>query len=336
MRRYVATPGGGIDGLGVETVAPVQPGRGQVLVAMKAASLNYRDLMILGGQYPGMDATPIVPLSDGAGEVIAIGADVSRFKVGDRVAAIFLQSFTGGAMADADVGSALGGGIDGVLAEQCLFAEQGLVAIPDHLSYEEAATLPCAGVTAWNALFGARSLVAGQTVLTLGTGGVSIFALQFALAAGARVIATSSNDEKLDRVRTMGASNIINYAATPEWGAEVRRLTGGRGVDTVVEVGGPGTLARSIEATARDGIVQLIGVLSFAQIDPLPILTGGVTVRGFMVGSREMFEAMNRAISQHRIVPVIDRVFAFDEAPAALAHLQSAAHFGKVVIRIAD
>lgn len=336
MQRYVATPGGGIDGLRVETVAPLHPRRGQVLVAMKAASLNYRDLMILGGHYPGMDATPIVPLSDGAGEVIAVGAEVSRFKVGDRVAGIFLQSFMGGTVTDAHIGSALGGAIDGVLAEQCLFAEQGLIAIPEHLSFEEAATLPCAGVTAWNALFGARSLVAGQTVLTLGTGGVSIFAMQFALAAGARVIATSSSDTKLDRVRAMGVSDIINYTGMPEWGAEVRRLTGGRGVDTVVEVGGPGTLARSIEATARDGIVQLIGVLSFAQIDPLPILTGGVTVRGFMVGSREMFEAMSRAISQHRIVPMIDRVFAFDEAAAAFAHLQSAAHFGKIVIRIAD
>ncbi len=336
MQRYVATPGGGIDGLRVETAAPLHPGRGQVLVAMKAASLNYRDHMILDGHYSGMDATPIVPLSDGAGEVIAIGANVSRFKVGDRVAGIFLQSFMGGTVTDADIGSALGGAIDGVLAEQCLFAEQGLVAIPDHLSFEEAATLPCAGVTAWNALFGARCLVAGQTVLTLGTGGVSIFAIQFALAVGARVIATSSSDTKLARVRAMGVSDIINYAAVPEWGAEVRRLTGGRGVDTVVEVGGPGTLARSIEATARDGIVQLIGVLSFAQIDPMPILTGGVTVRGFMVGSRAMFEAMNQAISQHRIVPVIDRVFAFEEAADAFAHLQSAAHFGKVVIRIAD
>lgn len=336
MRRYVVTPGEGIEGLKIETAAPPQPARGQVLVAMKAASLNYRDLMILGGQYPGMDATPVVPLSDGTGEVIAIGEGVSRFAVGDRVAGIFLQSWAGGTITDADIGSALGGGIDGVLAEQCLFSEQGLVAIPDHLTYEQAATLPCAGVTAWNALFGARSLIAGQTVLTLGTGGVSMFAIQFALAAGARVIATSSSDAKLARVRDMGVADTINYSATPEWGAEARRLTGGRGVDTVVEVGGPGTLAKSIEATVRDGIVQLIGVLSFAQIDPLPILTSGIMVRGFMVGSREMFEAMNRAVSQHKIVPVIDRVFPFEDAAAAYAHIQSAGHFGKVVIRIAD
>lgn len=335
MRRYMITPGAGIDSLTLVDCPRPEPGPGQLLVALKAASLNYRDLLIADGLYPGGGAGGIVPLSDGAGEVVAIGEGCSRFKVGDRVAGIFMQSWTGGEIADADLASALGGSIDGVLSEYRLFDERGLVSIPDALSFEEAATLPCAAVTAWNALFGMKPIMAGQTVLTLGTGGVSMFALQFAHAAGARVIATSSSDEKLARARALGAAETINYRTTEDWASEVRRLTDGRGIDMVVEVGGPGTLGQSIAATARGGSVQMIGVLSFAQIDPLPILTGGVIVRGLMVGSGEMFEAMNRAIVANDIKPVIDHRFTFDDAASAYRHLRSAGHFGKVVIGIA-
>ena len=334
MRKYEIVPGSGPDGLKLIDADRPEPGDGEVLVRIRATSLNFRDLMIAGGMYPGGTDTPVVPLSDGAGEVVSVGRGVTGFAAGDRVSGIFMQSWIGGGIVDADVGSALGGAIDGVLAEYRVFHQSGLVHIPAHLSFEEAATLPCAAVTAWNALFGLQSLKPGQTVLTLGTGGVSMFALQFAVASGARVIATSSSDEKLARARALGASETINYRQTPDWEAEVRKLTDGRGVDTVVEVGGPGTLARSIASTARDGSVQMIGVLSMAEIDPLPILTGGVVVRGLMVGSREMFEAMNRAIDTHQIKPVIDRTFAFEDAADAYRHLQSAQHFGKVVIAL--
>ncbi len=335
MRRYLIRPGAGPESLTIQDVGIPSPERGQVLVRLRAASLNFRDLLIARGQYPGGAATSIVPLSDGAGEVVAIGAGCARLAVGDRVAGIFMQSWVGGKIVDADLGSALGGAIDGVLAEYRLFDEAGLVRLPDHLSFEEGATLPCAAVTAWNALFGLRPLLPGQTVLTLGTGGVSTFAIQLAHAAGARVIATSSDDAKLAKARALGASETINYRASPEWDAEVRRLTGGHGVNLVVEVGGPGTLQRSIASTARGGVVQMIGVLSMAEIDPLPILTGGVLVRGLMVGSREMFEAMNEAIAAHRLHPEIDRVFSFSEAMEAYSHLAAAGHVGKVVVTTA-
>ena len=334
MGQFTISPGAGADSLVLAEAARPDPGRGQVVVRVRATSLNFRDLMIANGHYPGGSDVSIIPLSDGAGEVVAVGADCTRFAVGDRVAGIFMQSWLGGDMVDADTASAMGGAIDGMLAEYRRLDESGLVAIPEHLSFEEAATLPCAAVTAWNALFGSRPIKPGQTVLTLGTGGVSIFAIQFAQAAGARVIATSSSEEKLDRVRAMGVSETINYRAVPDWQDEVRRLTDGRGVDKVVEVGGPGTLARSIAATARGGSVEMIGVLSMAQIDPLPILTGGISVRGLMVGSREMFEAMNRMLTMHQIRPAIDRVFDFDAAPEAYRHLQAAQHFGKVVVTV--
>jgi NADPH:quinone reductase-like Zn-dependent oxidoreductase len=215
-----------------------------------------------------------------------------------------------------------------------VFAQDGLVQLPPHLSYQQGATLPCAAVTAWNALYGLKPLLPGQTVLLLGTGGVSSFALQFAVAAGARVIITSSSDEKLARAKALGATDGINYKSTPDWAAEVRRLTDGRGVDHVVEVGGPGTLQQSIASARLGGVVSLIGVLTRGQIDPLPILGGGVIVRGLFVGSRSMFEDMNRAIAMHRIEPVIDRVFGFEEAKAAYSALKAATHLGKLVISI--
>ena len=335
MRLYRLPQTTGIDDLTRGEAATPRPGRGQVLVRMRAASLNFRDLAVATGKYMMSRLPPdLVPLSDGAGEVVELGEDVTRVAVGDRVCGVFMQSWTGGEMEPADATSALGGAIDGVLAEHVVFDERGLVAVPAHLSFEQAATLPCAAVTAWNALFGMHPLIAGQSVLVLGTGGVSTFALQFARAAGARVIATSSSDEKLERARAMGASDGVNYKANPDWQMAVRDLTGGRGVDHVVEVGGPGTLQRSVQATRGGGTVTLIGVLTRGTLDPLAVFAGGAIIRPIYVGSRQMFEAMNRAIEVNRIVPVVDRVFAFEEAREAYRHLKGATHVGKVVVTI--
>ena len=335
MRSYKLPTATSLDDLALVEVDQPRPGRGQVLVRLRAASLNYRDLMIATGRYGRGDVTPgLVPLSDGAGEVAEVGPEVTRFRTGERVAGLFMQSWIGGAIRPDDFKSALGGSVDGVLAESRVFDEAGLVPLPSHLSFAEGATLPCAAVTAWNALYGAKPIASGDTVLILGTGGVSIFALQFARAAGARVIATSSSDDKLVRVRALGASDGINYRTTPEWEREVRRLTDGRGVDHVVEVGGAGTLPKSIASAALGGHVHLIGVLTEGRIDPTPILRGGVTVRGVYVGSREMFEAMNRAIALHGLTPVIDETFPFPDAKAAYRHLESGSHLGKVVIAI--
>jgi NADPH:quinone reductase-like Zn-dependent oxidoreductase len=246
-----------------------------------------------------------------------------------------MQGWLGGEQEPSHGATALGGAIDGVLAEYVVFDQQGLVHVPAHLSYRQAATLPCAAVTAWHALTGLKPVGPGQTVLVLGTGGVSMFGLQLAKAAGARVIATSSSDEKLARVKALGASDGINYKAVEDWHKAVRALTDGCGVDHVVEVGGPGTLQRSIGAARLGGVVSLIGVLSRGQVDPLAILAGGVIVQGVFVGSRQMFEAMNRAIAAHRIEPVIDRVFAFEAAREAYRHMKAATHIGKIVIEIA-
>ncbi len=335
MRLYRLPRQTGFDDLTLTHADLPACGRGQALVRMRAASLNFRDLSVATGKYM-MSALPpdLVPLSDGAGEVVEIGEGVSRVKPGDRVAGTFMQGWLGGEMEPSHGGTALGGAIDGVLAEYVVFDAAGLVTIPEHLSYEQAATLPCAAVTAWNALFGLHPLQPGQTVLILGTGGVSIFALQFAHAAGARVIATSSSDEKLARAQALGASDGINYKAVPEWQAKVRDLTDGRGVDHVVEVGGPGTLQRSLGAARQGGVVTLIGVLTRGQVDPLAIFGSGAMVRPIYVGSRQMFEAMNRAITLHRIEPVIDRMFPFESAPEAYRALKGATHVGKIVISI--
>jgi NADPH:quinone reductase-like Zn-dependent oxidoreductase len=335
MKLYRFPKPAGIDTLTLAERDTPRPARGQVLVRMRAASLNYRDLMVASGRYArGAAPENLVPLSDGAGEVVEVGSDVTRVKPGDRVAGIFMQSWVGGAITAADGASALGGAIDGVLAEYVLFDQNGLVHLPTHLSFEQGATLPCAAVTAWNALFGGHPLVSGQSVLVLGTGGVSIFALQLAHAAGARVIATSSSDEKLTRARDLGASDGVNYKQHPEWQEQVRALTDGEGVDHVVEVGGAGTLPRSVAATRIGGQVHLIGVLTGGEINPTPVMRSSLILRGIYVGSRQMFEALNRAVALHRIVPVIDRVFPFAEAREAYRHLQAQGHVGKVVIRI--
>ncbi|MGE0223037.1 MAG: NAD(P)-dependent alcohol dehydrogenase [Acetobacteraceae bacterium] len=336
MKFYCFPKAAGIDTLELREGPTPKPSRGQILVRMRATSLNYRDLNVAKGS-PARGPLPanLVPLSDGAGEVVETGADVSRVQVGDRVAGLFMQDWLGGEIEPYHVDSSRGGSIDGVLAEYVVFSQDGVVRLPDHLSFEEGATLPCAGVTAWNALYAGHPLRSGESVLVLGTGGVSIFALQFAHAAGARVIATSSSDEKLARAKSLGASDGINYREHPEWHQEVLRLTGGRGVDHVVEVGGAGTLQRSVEAVRMGGQVHLIGVLTGGgEINPTPVLRRNLRLRGIYVGSRQMFEAMNQAVSLHRIRPAIDRVFPFSEAKEAYRALASQAHVGKVVIRI--
>ncbi|GIW87654.1 MAG: NADPH:quinone oxidoreductase [Isosphaeraceae bacterium] len=319
----------------VERPDPVV-GPGQVLVEVAAVSLNYRDLMMVRGAYNPRLAVPRIACSDAAGRVAAVGPGVARWKVGDRVIGTFFQGWDDGPVSEPRVARALGGEVDGVLAERVVFDEGGLVATPGHLSDEEAATLPCAGLTAWNALFeGSAPVRPGEVVLTQGTGGVSLFAVQMGVMAGARVIVTSSRDDKLERAQRLGAAQGINYVQEPEWDQRARALSGGAGVDHLVELGGAGTLARSIRATRMGGQVHVIGVLSGAgEVNPIPILMRSVRLRGIFVGSRAMFERMNRAIEAHGLRPVVDRVFPFDEAPAAYAHLASGQHFGKVVVRV--
>jgi NADPH:quinone reductase-like Zn-dependent oxidoreductase len=275
-------------------------------------------------------------LSDGAGEVVAVGSAVKKFKVGDRVAGCFFQGWQSGRFVAEMHRTALGGAVDGVLAEQVRFHEHGLVFLPDGYSFEEGATLPCAAVTAWQALFVRGALVPGETVLLLGTGGVSIFGLQFAKAAGAKVIITSSSDEKLERARKLGADEVINYKLDQDWGKTAARLSGTGGVDHVVEVGGAGTLAQSIRACGFGGKIELIGILAGreAATEVFPIVTKGAAIFGIYVGSREMFENLNRALERSGIKPVIDKVFPFESAGEAFEHLKSGSHFGKVVIKI--
>ena len=335
MKVYAITDGFGLDNLRqVERTQP-EPGPGQVLLKIMAAALNYRDLLVIKGAYNPKMPLPRVPCSDAVGEVVALGAGVSRVKAGQRVAGIFMPGWLEGELDDAKAKTALGGSVDGLLAEYAILDEDAVVPVPVHLSDEEAATLPCAAVTAWNGLVVSGGVKPGDTVLIQGTGGVSLFAMQFAKMAGARVIATSSSDDKLTRVKAMGAAEGINYRSVVEWGDEVRKRTGGRGVDHVIEVGGAGTLAQSLRAVRTAGHIALIGVLSgYGQVNPLPILMKGVRVTGIYVGSRAMFEAMNRAIALAEMRPVVDRVFGFADAVAAFRHLESGAHLGKVVIRV--
>jgi NADPH:quinone reductase-like Zn-dependent oxidoreductase len=334
MKAWEVQGNFGIDSLALVDKPDLKPGPGQVLVNLSAWSLNYRDLMVVKGQYNPKIRFPFTPLSDAVGAVAAIGDGATRVKVGDRVAACFLQRWLDGPLDDAKGKLALGGGQQGMLAEQVVLPEDGVVHVPAHLSDAEAATLPCAALTAWNALVSSGSLKAGDTVLVQGTGGVSLFALQIARLHGARVIATSSKSDKLDRVLKLGASDGINYKDTPEWGDKVRELTGGAGVDHVVEVGGAGTLGQSLKAVRTAGTISLIGVLSgVGQANPLPILMKHVRVQGIFVGSRAMFEAMNKAIDLAKLKPVVDKTFAFTEAREAWKHMESAAHFGKICIK---
>ncbi|HEV7406803.1 MAG TPA: NAD(P)-dependent alcohol dehydrogenase [Chthoniobacteraceae bacterium] len=335
MNQWVIQEYGGPTGLAqVESQAPVPAAR-EVVVRVRAVSLNYRDLLNLKAARPGSLPLPFVPCSDGAGEVIAVGSEVVQWKPGDRVAGIFFRDWTGGPFELAYHKCALGGSAPGMLAEQVVLPEHALVRIPEHLSDAEAACLPCAGVTAWQALFTRGGLQAGRTVLALGTGGVSIFALQLATAAGARVIITSSSDEKLARARELGAAEGVNYRTSPDWDKEVWRLSGKRGVDHVVEVGGPGTLEKSLNCVAAGGQVALIGVLTGfgpPTATLFPLTARNARMDGIYVGSRADFEALDAFLTEHRIHPVIDRIFPWKDAPAAYAHLESGSHFGKVVI----
>ncbi len=334
MKAYEIQSDGGIDALALAERETPAPGPGQILVEMRASSLNFRDLNMV--RFPGRMnlAYPRIPNSDGAGEVVAVGAGVTRFRPGDRAAGCFFQAWPSGDISPAVMASAMGGAIDGVLAERVVLNQDAAVHVPDHLSYEEAATLPCAALTAWHALVVKGGLKAGDTVLLLGTGGVSIFALQFAVMHGARVVITSKSDEKLARAREMGAWHTINYSDTPEWAAAVQDLTGGTGVDHVVEVGGPGTLQQSIAAARLGGHVALIGVLKMGEINPLPIMQKSIRLNGVYVGSRAMFEDMNKAIGANELKPVIDSHFDFDDARDAYRAMEGAGHFGKIVIRM--
>jgi len=335
MKVYQVQPGAGLDGLSIDERPEPTPAPRQVLMKVKAVSLNDRDLLILKGLYPGV-TKPVVPVSDGMGEVVALGEGVTRVKVGDRVIGTFFQRWIDGPTSLAKRDVALGGTCDGLLAEYALLDAEGLVLAPDHLSEEEASCLPCAGVTAWRGLTGGAGFLPGETVLVQGTGGVSLFAAQFAKAAGGRVIITSSSDEKLDKARTLGADAGINYRTRPDWDMRVLELTGGVGVDRVIEVGGAGTLARSINAVRDEGQISLIGVLAgWAQeVGVAPLIAKNVHIQGFTVGSRAAFEDMNQAITVSKVRPIIDRTFTFSEARNALAYLESGGHFGKIVIRV--
>jgi NADPH:quinone reductase-like Zn-dependent oxidoreductase len=332
MKAFEIQGEGGIDALALVDRPSPEPGPGQIKVKVRANSLNYRDLNTVRAPARMGLAFPRIPNSDGAGEVVAVGEGVREFSVGDQVASCFFDDWAAGGVSPQAMASARGGPIDGMLAEEVVMSERGAVAIPEHLSFEEAATLPCAALTAWHALVVKGNLKAGDTVLLLGTGGVSIFALQFAAMMGARPIVTSKSDEKLARAAKMGAWKTINYEATPDWEKEVVGLTGGRGVDHIVEVGGGGTLERSIDAVRVGGHIALIGVLTMGQINPMPILRKSIRLNGIYVGSREWFQAMNAAIEANALTPVIDKTFPFKDAPAAYKHMESAQHFGKIVL----
>ena len=338
MLAYLLPKGGaGVDAL-VKIERPMpKPAHRQVLVKVQACSLNYRDLAIARGAYRLPVRDNIVPLSDGAGEVVEVGDGVHSVKAGDKVAGNFFQRWSAGEPGAETHLSALGGGTDGMLAEYVVLEEDGAVKLPDHLSIEEGAALPCAGVTAWHAMIEHARLVAGSTVLLQGTGGVSILGLQLAKAMGLRVIITSSSDAKLERAKALGADHGINYKTTPEWQKAALDLTGGRGVDCVVEVGGAGTIARSFGALRVGGKIGLIGNLSGppTELNPALILAKRANVQGISVGSSAMFNAMNRAITANAIKPVIDKVFGFDAARGAYQHMASGTHFGKIIIRVA-
>jgi len=335
----------GIESLTLKKDCPIpKPGRGQVLVRVHAVSLNYRDLLIASKQYSANVKEGVIPCSDGAGEVAAVGEEVKEWKVGDRVAAIFTPSFQGGIVRKGKaLEGSLGGDIDGMLAQYRLLDATALVKLPDSLSYEEAATLPCAGVTAWNALHcGAHPLRQGETVLCLGTGGVSVLAAQLALAAGCRVIVTSSSDEKLRRMQQLGvkAGDCINYKNVPEWSKKVRELTKDVGVDHVIEVGGPGTVAQSVASTRLNGEISIIGFVGGMDagghpLNPLSLLMGAINMRGVLVGSRQMFDDLLDAVETNHIKPVIDKTFPFEQAKEAYEYLKSQKHMGKVCIKVA-
>ncbi len=332
MTSYHVQYGGGLESLILKEHLIPQPGRGEVLVRIHANSLSYRDLMIFKGNYPLPVKPDVVPVSDGVGEVVAIGTGVTRAKSGDRIAVQMFPQWIDGPFA-LEHAAQIGGSLDGLLTEYAVVSEEAIVHIPAHLSYEEAATLPCAALTAWNALTAGKALQAGQIVLTLGSGGVSLFAIQFAKMMGARVIATTSSEEKAQRLKALGADDVINYRTRPDWQHAVRELTNGRGVDQIVEVTG-GTLEQSIQSIAIEGQINFVGRLEAGAqtININMLFQSCASVRIVAVGSRAQFITMNKAIEANQLRPVIDKVFSFEEAAAAFKYLQEGKYFGKIVI----
>lgn len=326
----------GVQELEQHEAALPAPGPNEVLVQVHAVSLNFRDLLMVKGHYNPKMALPRVPCSDGAGEIVEVGSGVTQWKTGDRVAGIFMQNWHDGRPTPAKTHGALGGDIDGMLAECVVLPAEGVVAIPGHLSYAEGSTLPCAAVTAWTALRG--NIQAGSTVLILGTGGVSIFALQFARLMGARVIGTSSSDEKLARAKKLGLDAGVNYQQVPDWAQWVLDATGGEGADLVIEVGGAGTLQQSLQAVRMGGTVAQIGVLTGIKenLQITPLLHKLIKLQGIYVGSRQDFLEMNQAISLAGLKPVIDKSFCFNDMRDALTAMEGRSHFGKIVVQVSS
>jgi len=335
VRRYRLSDHGAIENLAIVEAASPEPGPGEAVVRMRAASLNPRDLMVIIGPSPYGPRPGLTPLSDGAGEVLRVGPGVTRVRPGDRVVASFRPGWIDGPLEAAAIAGDLGGGGDGVLAEEVRLPAAALVRLPDEVGFEAAASLPCAAVTAWRALDAPR-LPADATVLVQGTGGVSLFALQLAVARGCRVIATTSSPARAARLRALGAETVIDRTTFPDWDAQVLAATGGRGADRIVEVGGPGTLPKSFAAAAYGGEIGLVGLLSdpMDRVSPLPVMSRMLTLRGVLVGSRADLEAVVAEVAAGRPAPVIDSVFDFDDAPAALRRLQAHEQVGKIVVRI--
>lgn len=336
MKAYRFDDFRSLDDLTLHGEAEPKPQRGEVAVRVHAVSLNYRDIAMVKGRYPRAHRKGLIPTSDGAGEIMAVGEGVTAFKVGDRVIGTFHPRWFAGPLHATMGQEAYGDQNDGWLVERKVVSQEAVVKFGDTLSYEEASTLPCAGLTAWSALSGPMPIRAGHSVLVQGTGGVSIFALQLARAMGARVLATTSSDAKAERLRAMGASDVVNYAKISEWGKQVRALTGGRGVDRVVEVGGPGTINQSLRAVAVGGEIASIGFLSEENpgIDFFALKLSSASFRNITVGDRAGLQELVRVIDGTGLKPVVDRVFPFAQARAAFAYLETGAHFGKVVVRV--
>ncbi|MEU6259133.1 NAD(P)-dependent alcohol dehydrogenase [Streptomyces sp. NPDC047043] len=340
MRSYHLETPGTVEGIVPrDTAEPPEPGPHDILVRIHAVSLNKRDLLILNGSYPLKAAPDVIPVSDGAGEVVAVGAEVTRFSVGDRVTGTYFPRWLDGRITPALIDQP-GATLPGMLTEYALIDQEAAVRIPDHLGWEEAACLPCAGVTAWNALTGGGDPpLPGETVLTLGTGALALFAVQFAKLLGAEVVATTSSPAKAERLKTLGADHVVNYVESPEWAADVRQLTGGRGADLIVETGGPDTIEQSVRASALYGRIALVAANSprrpSLEITTDALASSLITMRRLFVGSRTHFEQMNRAIALHGLHPVVDRVFPYDDVHAAYRYYATGAAFGKVVIRVA-
>lgn len=325
---------GGPGNLIIEDRPDPTPGAGEILVRIHASSLNYHDFVVVMGGIPTDDGR--IPMSDGAGEVVAVGEGVTKFKAGDKVVSLFFPNWQAGEIEAAGFASVPGDGADGFGAELVAAPETAFTRMPEGYSYREAATLPCAALTAWRALMVEAKVKPGDYVLTQGTGGVSIFALQFAKAAGCRVISTSSSDAKLERLKELGADHVINYKDTPDWGKAAKALTDGRGVDEVVEIGGPGTLAQSIAASRPGGHISLIGVLTgvSGEVPTAALFSLNITLSGITVGSRRHQEDMIAAIEANGIKPVLDRDFPLAEIAAAFAHQASQQHFGKITLSL--